>query len=234
MDAEDRPPTPEPALNVPSIVLAIGALLLGIHAIVFELLAVEQQGRFLATFAFTDPGAWQRQGVEVGSRLWTVFTHAFLHADWTHLGVNMLWFVAFGSAVARRFGTLRFLLFFLASSAAGAAAHWIAHPDSPALLVGASGAVAGCFGAATRFAMTGGFRFGLRDDVPALTLGETFSNPTALAFIGMYLVLNVVFGSGFVPVAGQDVAIAWEAHVGGFAFGLLGFSLLDPVGSRAV
>ena len=33
----------------------------------------------------------------------------FLHGGWLHVGMNWLWFVAFGSPVARRFGAPRFL-----------------------------------------------------------------------------------------------------------------------------
>ncbi len=39
-------------------------------------------------------------------------THAFVHGDWVHLGLNAAWLVAFGGAVANRIGTVRFLLFF--------------------------------------------------------------------------------------------------------------------------
>ena len=37
-------------------------------------------------------------------------THAFVHGDWVHLGLNAAWLVAFGGAVANRIGTVRFLL----------------------------------------------------------------------------------------------------------------------------
>ena len=46
-----------------------------------------------------------------------------IHADWTHFGVNAIWLLPFGSAVARRFGALRFLAFFAVTAAAGAAVH---------------------------------------------------------------------------------------------------------------
>ena len=45
-----------------------------------------------------------------GAEVWTFFTYALLHADWTHLGFNAVWLLAFASPVARRFGALRFLL----------------------------------------------------------------------------------------------------------------------------
>ena len=51
--------------------------------------------------ALTDgilPGGW-------GAEVWSFVTYALLHADWTHLGFNAVWLLAFASPVARRFGT---------------------------------------------------------------------------------------------------------------------------------
>ena len=43
-----------------------------------------------------------------------------LHASWTHLVINCLWLLAFGPVVARRFGSVLFLVFFLVCGVAGA------------------------------------------------------------------------------------------------------------------
>ncbi len=58
-----------------------------------------------------------------GADVWTFVTYSLLHGSWMHLGVNGVWLLAFGSAVARRFGVLRFLSFFAVTAAAGAAMH---------------------------------------------------------------------------------------------------------------
>ena len=59
--------------------------------------------------------------------IWTFVTYALIHGDWTHLGLNSVWLLAFGTPVARRFGALRFLAFFAVTAAAGAAAHLATH-----------------------------------------------------------------------------------------------------------
>jgi membrane associated rhomboid family serine protease len=54
--------------------------------------------------ALTDgilPGGW-------GAEVWTFFTYALLHADWTHFGFNAVWLLAFASPVARRFGAVSY------------------------------------------------------------------------------------------------------------------------------
>src|SRR5262249_56226980 len=58
-----------------------------------------------------------------GADIWTFVTYAFIHGDISHLGMNSVWFLPFGSAVARRFGNLRVIGFFGATAAAGALAH---------------------------------------------------------------------------------------------------------------
>ena len=41
---------------------------------------------------------------------WSPLTYAFLHADSSHLIVNLIWMAIFGTPLARRFGALRFLV----------------------------------------------------------------------------------------------------------------------------
>jgi membrane associated rhomboid family serine protease len=48
------------------------------------------------------------------------------------------------------------------------------------------------------------------------------------------VVLNFVFGRGFVSIAGTEGEIAWEAHIGGFLFGLLCFGFFDIGGKQPV
>lgn len=219
----------EPVFNVPSIVLALLGALVAVHAVVYELLDFDAQLDALTRFAFV-PAFYHVDAARLLEPLalfWSPVTHGFLHGSWTHLGVNAVWLVAFGTPVAKRFGTARFALFTLLGFAAGAAAHYVAYPYDQSPLVGASGGVSAFFGAATRFALLPG-RMGsdraLR--LPALTLRETLTTRSTMVFIVVWLAINWVAGSGIVPLDGE-AQIAWEAHVGGFLFGLLLFPLFD-------
>nr|WP_272210131.1 rhomboid family intramembrane serine protease [Marinicella sp. W31]MDC2875995.1 rhomboid family intramembrane serine protease [Marinicella sp. W31] len=62
---------------------------------------------------------------------------------------------------------------------------------------------------------------------PRLTIGEVFADPTARAFVLVWLVGNLLVAAGvsFVGISAAD--IAWQAHVGGFLFGFLAFPLFD-------
>jgi membrane associated rhomboid family serine protease len=171
---------------------------------------------------------------------WTFVTYSLLHGDVVHLVVNLVWFLAFGSAVAWRFGALRFVVFFAVTAAAGAAVHLATHFGELVPLVGASAAISGAMAASLRFAFEAGgplgyFRDGSRRAffVPAAPLAVALRNPQVLVFLGLWFLINIGFGLGTVPDISDSGTIAWQAHIGGFLAGLLLFPLFDPVPARS-
>ena len=224
-----------PAINLPPVILWLSLALLMVHALRY-LASAEADDWILLAFAFIpvrygEAGAFLPGGS--AARLWSPVTHAFLHADVMHLVVNLVWMASFGGALARRFGTMRFLLLGLASAAAGAALHYVVHRDDVALVIGASGAVSGMMAASARFAFApGGPLSGGRAPqsyrVPGQSLAATLRNSHALAFILILFAVNLLFGLTGGLLAGSG-PIAWEAHIGGFLAGLLLFPLLDPI-----
>ena len=171
---------------------------------------------------------------------WTPLTYAFLHGGWPHVGINCLWFAAFGSAVARRFGTPRFLLFCAVSAVAGAAAHYLTHMTDLQPVVGASAAVSGVMAAAVRFVFQPGaplgesLGFAQRADAdvayqqPSLPLRDILSNRSAISFLFFWFLANFLFGAIPMPLGITGATVAWEAHIGGFLIGLLAFFWFDP------
>lgn len=161
----------------------------------------------------------------------TPLTYTFLHGGWTHLAINALTFAAFGAPVARRLGSSRFLLFFLSCAFAGAMTHLALHPLDPTPVVGASAAISGTMAAIVRFAFTPGARlgeYGAIDGREARTasLSQLGGNKQAVFFLIVWLGANFLFGA-FPQAAGSSDPIAWEAHLGGFLFGLLTFGAFD-------
>ncbi len=73
----------------------------------------------------------------------TFVTYSFLHGDFMHLAMNMLFLWVFGDNVEDALGHFRFLVFYLLCAAAGALAHGLLDPASEAPLIGASGAISG-------------------------------------------------------------------------------------------
>jgi len=231
----------EPMFNVPPVVLATVAALVLVHALRMLVLTDEQDLQFLLTFAFIParyggpvqgsfPGG-------IGADIWTFFTYAFIHADLLHIGLNVAWLLPFGTALARRFGALRYTTFMLTVAAAGALAHLVSHPGAMVPMIGASAAISGAMAAAMRFVFEQGGPLAVWRDggatgyrVPAATLGATFRDKRFLMFVGVWIGLNALFGLGTISLAGQDgQEIAWQAHIGGFFAGLLLFTAFDPV-----
>lgn len=231
----------EPILNVPAVVAALLAALALVHGLRTALLSDRQNIELLLTFAFI-PARYDSSVMLAGAlpggsgaQAWTFITYSLLHADWTHFGVNAIWLLPFGAAVARRFGAARFLAFYAVTAAAGAAAHLATHPGEQAPMIGASAAISGIMAAAMRFAFQRGgplnfFRTGGDADyrVPALPLRGVLRDPRVLAFLVVWFGINLVFGLGAMPFLGENQEVAWQAHIGGFFAGLLLFSWFDP------
>jgi membrane associated rhomboid family serine protease len=149
-------------------------------------------------------------------------SYAFLHGDMVHLIFNVMWFLVFATAVARRSGTSRFLLLLLVTTLGAAIVHLIFHWGSPVPVVGASGAVSGLMGAAFRFIFIDPHTTPVW---PPARL-RLISRPVLLVS-AVWIALNILLGvTGFTP-EGFGRSIAWEAHIGGYLSGLLLFPLFD-------
>jgi membrane associated rhomboid family serine protease len=244
------PTRSEPIFNVPRVVTATIAVLALVHAVRVLLLSTDADHELLLRFGFVPlryesspignavvPGGWPAE-------IWSFVTYAFIHGDVTHFALNTIWLLVFGTPVARRFGPLRFLLFFAATAAAGAAAYLVAHAGEFLPMVGASASISGCMAAALRFAfqpgaplgadMLGSFR--QYDEasyrLPALPLLQALRDIRVLTLLALWFGLNALSAFGMEPLQ-VERAVAWEAHLGGFLAGLLAFRLFDPVGTPA-
>src|SRR6266704_2841651 len=171
-----------------------------------------------------------------GAKVWTFVTYSLLHANLSHIGFNVLWLLPFGSALARRFGTIRFFVFMAVTATAGALAHLLTHEHAVAPMIGASASVSGTMAAAIRFAFVrGSFLSFSRGDadaaakVPALSLLDALRNGRVLGFLAVWFGVNIVFGVGSIAIGADGASVAWQAHIGGFFAGLVLFSLFDPV-----
>jgi len=143
----------------------------------------------------------------------TVLTSMFLHGGFLHVIGNMLYLWIFGNNVEDAMGRLRFAVFYLLCGTAAAMGHAFLNLRSTVPMIGASGAVSGVLGAylllyprarvLTLFIL--GF-FVRLIEVPALVV---------LGFWFVLQFLNALIASG----AGGGVA--WYAHLGGFAAGMV-------------
>ncbi|MGZ3215321.1 rhomboid family intramembrane serine protease [Paracoccus sp. T5] len=148
-----------------------------------------------------------------GELMGGLLTHMFLHAGLLHLGGNMLFLWIFGDNLEDQMGRAGFLGFYLGAGLAAAAAQIWADPLSPVPMVGASGAIAGVMGGYLLMFPRA------RVDVVAIFIifFKVFTLPAWL-MLGLWFGLQLL--GGFANVGAQG-GVAYWAHAGGFAAGLL-------------
>jgi membrane associated rhomboid family serine protease len=151
----------------------------------------------------------------------TVFTSMFTHAGLLHLGGNMLFLWIFGNNVEDSMGPVRFVAFYLLAGLAALALQVAISPDSAVPTLGASGAIAG---------VLGGYIL-IYPRARVLTLifliiFFTFIELPAYLFLFIWFAQQAVFGAvDLTTPSGGGGGVAYFAHVGGFAFGLLAIKL---------
>ncbi len=144
-----------------------------------------------------------------------LLTHQFLHADFLHLLFNMLFLWTAGGLVEATLGPIAFLPAYLSCGVAAALTHSATHPLSSEPAIGASGAVAGLMGVCAvlqfrqpiRLALVAGF--GIAPHIRIVSL-------PAFVLLGFWLVEQVFMAS----FRSSSLNVAFDAHLGGFVFGL--------------
>lgn len=139
-------------------------------------------------------------------QIWvSVLVSMFLHAGVAHILFNMWSLFIFGNNVEEAFGSLLYLVFYVAGGIAATLGFVMMNPDLTVPLVGASGAIAAVMGAYLVLFP--------RHQIMTVVFYRVVAIP-AVGFLGFW------FLSQFLLV-GDDTGVAWQAHVAGFVFGAL-------------
>ncbi len=140
----------------------------------------------------------------------TVITSLFLHGDWTHLLLNMIVLLSFGSIVEDWVGVVKFLVIFLVAGIASgllqsvAAVHMGEIAGSARIpVVGASGAIAGMLG------------FAMVTQPHMRIVFFIIPMPIWLAIIMLVVVHALAITLQWGP------GIAWWGHLGGLVAGMI-------------
>lgn len=149
-------------------------------------------------------------------------THQFLHGDILHILANLVALRVFGDNIEDALGHWRYLLFFLGSGAAAAATHGLLG-DPYAPLIGASGSIAAV--------MAGYLLLHPRARILVLAFNIAPILAPASLVVGFGILVNIAMAYDVTLLTGGppdpgNLAIAWWAHVGGFACGLAFVPLL--------
>jgi len=207
---KDDNPTP----NFPIVTVIIIAVNVIVHVMLMpygdkELRAVFMQFGFIPGRLFA--GEWINSPAPP---VITLLSSMFLHGGFIHLAGNMLYLWIFGNNIEDIMGPIRFTAFYLLCGIGAAMLQSVIKPGSVIPMIGASGAISGVMGAYL-------IRF------PKARITVLFFlfffirifQVSASLVLGFWILFQFI--SGFGSLGGEGGGVAFFAHIGGFAFGIL-------------
>ncbi len=205
-----HPPRSEPLFHAPWPSVALSVLIVVLYGLQSAVLTAPNA---LADLWFSP------KELEVGHWMGLV-TSLFLHGGWPHAIFNAGFALAFASPVSRLFGTnargaVNFFTFYIVCGVLANLGFAVLPHHAGEVLVGASGAISGLAGAASRL-------MGRRD---AGRLAP-FTSPTVVGMTAAWLTSNLLVGLFGVTILTGGAGIAWQAHVAGYLAGLI---LIGPL-----
>ena len=198
-------PAREPMFNAPWTIVVLCVGLIALYA---------GQSFVLNDATGQPPAALELTPASLAAGHWeTLVTSMFLHGGWPHVLMNAVAALAFGPPVARLFGlgprgaAVFFAFYLVCGVMAGLGFAALDFRGDAA--VGASGAISGLFGAASRLIQGHG------------RIGPLFGQ-TVIGMAIAWAIVNVVLGvvPGWTPGA-MGMPVAWQAHLAGYAAGVL-------------
>lgn len=161
------------------------------------------------------------------SNCYQLGTHMFLHGGFMHLFGNMLMLWALGPTLEELLGYGKFLTLYVLSGFAAVAVYYGMNMDSTIPCVGASGAISGVIGAYC-------YSCGADTRIRTLMLLGRFTRevkiPSAVYAV-MYMLTQYW---GFISSPENVGGVAFSAHMGGFAGGMLLMAVLQDKNKQVI
>jgi membrane associated rhomboid family serine protease len=196
----------------------VNTLLIATNALVFlvQLSQGPQEARLIYTYGLV-PARYSVSEIAAHftsfQQVFAFLSFMFLHGGFWHILGNMWFLYIFGDNVEDRLGPFRYLLFYLFCGWASGLFHLFLNWQSPVPTIGASGAIAGVMGAYLILFP----HSKILTLIPILFIPYFVEIP-AFFFLGIWFFLQFLGAAGS---GAQGGGIAWWAHVGGFAAGII-------------
>lgn len=196
-----------PSGTFPWVTYALIAINVGVFVYMFGM-SETALDIFVRTYAV------QPAEIAAGTNLLTLITAMFMHGSIGHIFGNMLFLNIFGDNLEDRLGHLKYLGYYLACGIAASALQIVVAPLSLIPNLGASGAIAG---------LMGGYLvlFPRHQIDVLLPVFGWLSQATVPAYTMLFywFIVQLFSGAGSIGIDGGG--IAYFAHVGGFAAGVI-------------
>ncbi len=158
---------------------------------------------------------------------WTLLTYQFIHANLSHLLLNVLAMIFIAPVFEDRIGSLRFGVIYFVGGVLGGAGFLLLNLSQSVTLIGASASISAIFGAYGRLYPRD--RVTLFLPIPGMPSFRVID--VVIGFILLETVLSLLpdfLGGGLGVLSG----IAWQAHVIGAAFGFAAAPLVMRIPSK--
>jgi hypothetical protein len=159
----------------------------------------------------------------LSQQVFSFLSFMFLHGGFLHLLGNMWTLYIFGDNVEDHMGPFRYLIFYLLCGSVSGAAHMIFNTSSNVPVIGASGAISGVMGAYLLLFP----RAKVLTLIPIIFI-PLFVEIPAYVFLGVWFLFQFLSAAGS---SGSSAGVAWWAHVGGFAAGMIFLRLFSRMPS---
>jgi hypothetical protein len=140
----------------------------------------------------------------------------FLHGGFIHLIGNMWFLWIFGDNIEDKLGHFKYLGFYILCGIIASSVHVFFNSQSNVPCIGASGAIAAVLGAY----MVTFPRARVVTIVPLFIFIQIIELP-AVVVLGFWFVIQFFNGAVSITASASGAGVAWWAHIGGFAAGVI-------------
>jgi hypothetical protein len=199
--------------------VTIGIIVINVLIFLYELSLGSGLGEFIMRFGVVPlKVSYYSQASDLTfiNTFFPFISSMFLHGGFIHLIGNMWFLWIFGDNIEDKLGHFRFIAFYLLCGIIASSVHVFFNIQSKAPCIGASGAIAGVLGAY----MITFPRARVVTIVPLFVFIQVMELP-AIVVLGFWFVIQFFNGAATITASTSGAGVAWWAHIGGFAAGVI-------------
>ena len=188
-----------------------------INVICFSITYLPRKNVFTGAEEFLRPWAVQFMLTTIHSHLWQYVSYAFLHSSIMHIFGNMFFLYLFGNNVNDKLGHINYLCLYFGGAVFAGIGHVLLHTNP---VLGASGAVA---------AVTGAYLVLFPQTL--ITILYWFYIIGTMELSALYFIaFKLIVWDNIVEPRFSPDAIAYSAHLAGYAFGIVSMLFMIATG----
>lgn len=199
--------------------VTIGIIIINVLIFLYELSLGSGLGEFIMEFGVVPlKVSYYSQASDLTfiNTFFPFISSMFLHGGFIHLIGNMWFLWIFGDNIEDKLGHFKFIAFYFLCGFIASSVHVFFNSQSNVPCVGASGAIAGVLGAY----MITFPRARIVTVVPLFVFIQIMELP-AIVVLGFWFVIQFFSGAASITASTSGAGVAWWAHIGGFAAGVI-------------